>query len=63
MLEQLKCLSALTETQVIQAKAGEFGLDFPDFDSTYAKLNEELAELQQAIAKQNSVSMEFIYRI
>lgn len=58
ILEHLKHASVLTEAQAIQAKAGEFGFDFPDFDSTYAKLNEELAELQQAITEQNPSEIE-----
>lgn len=53
ILEHLKHASVLTEAQVIQAKAGEFGFDFPNFDATYAKLEEELAELNQAIAQQH----------
>lgn len=58
ILEHLKHPSALTEAQSIQVKAGEFGFDFPDFDLTYAKLNEELAELQQAITEQNPSEIE-----
>lgn len=58
ILDELKHPSALSEAQAIQAKAGEFGFDFPDFDLTYAKLNEELAELQQAIAEQNPSEIE-----
>lgn len=58
ILEKLKHPSALSEAQAIQAKAGEFGFDFPDFDSTYAKFNEELAELQQAITEQNPSEIE-----
>lgn len=61
ILDELKHPSALTEAQAIQAKAGEFGFDFPDLASAYAKLDEELAELQHAIAENNPTEIEKEY--
>lgn len=52
ILESVKHGSALMQAEKIQSVACKVGFDFPDFDSTYAKLEEELSELKYAIAQQ-----------
>ena len=53
-LDEIKHGPTLQQAEQIQKNAAQFGFDFADVESAYEKLNEELAELQQAIQKQNS---------
>ncbi len=53
ILDSVKHGSALMQAEQIQVVASKVGFDFPNFDATYAKLEEELAELNQAIAQQH----------
>ena len=53
-LDEIKHGPTLQQAEQIQKKAAQIGFDFADVESAYEKLNEELAELQQAIQKQNS---------
>ncbi|WP_218696929.1 nucleoside triphosphate pyrophosphohydrolase [Acinetobacter harbinensis] len=53
-LDEIKHGPTLQQVEQIQKKAAQIGFDFADVESAYEKLNEELAELQQAIQKQNS---------
>lgn len=53
-LDEIKHGPTLQQAEQIQKKAAQIGFDFTDVESAYEKLNEELAELQQAIQKQNS---------
>lgn len=53
-LDEIKHAPALIQAEQIQKNAAKIGFDFPDVDSAYGKLEEELAELQQAIQQQNS---------
>jgi len=43
----------LAQSHEIQHKAAQLGFDFESVDDAYAKLDEELEELQQAIKSQN----------
>ena len=53
-LDEIKHGPTLQQAEQIQKNAAQIGFDFADVESAYEKLNEELAELQQAIQKQNS---------
>lgn len=53
-LDEIKHGPTLQQAEQIQKNAAQIGFDFTDVESAYEKLNEELAELQQAIQKQNS---------
>lgn len=53
-LDQIKHGPATAQAQQIQENAALIGFDFPDLSSAYAKLEEELAELNAAIAAQET---------
>ncbi|OTG68593.1 nucleoside triphosphate pyrophosphohydrolase [Acinetobacter sp. ANC 4470] len=53
-LDEIKHGPAMQQADEIQKNAAQIGFDFPDVAGAYGKLNEELAELQHAIQKQNS---------
>jgi len=53
-LDEIKHGPAIQQAHEIQKNAAKIGFDFPDVNGAYDKLNEELAELQQAMQKQNS---------
>ena len=53
-LDEIKHGPTLQQAEQIQKNAAQIGFDFAVVESAYEKLNEELAELQQAIQKQNS---------
>jgi MazG family protein len=53
-LDQIKHGPALQQAEQIQKNAAHIGFDFANVTDAYAKLEEELAELQQAIKQQNS---------
>lgn len=57
-LDEVKHAPALAQADQIQKNVAKIGFDFPDVASAYEKLEEELAELQQAIQNQNSDEME-----
>ena len=52
-LDQIKHGPALLQAEQIQKNAAQIGFDFPNVAEAYAKLEEELEELQQAIQQQN----------
>ena len=53
-LDQIKHGPTLQQAEQIQKNAAQIGFDFANVADAYAKLDEELAELQQAIKQQNS---------
>ncbi|CAB1208549.1 nucleoside triphosphate pyrophosphohydrolase [Acinetobacter bouvetii] len=53
-LDDIKHGPAIQQAHDIQKNAAQIGFDFPDVTGAYGKLNEELAELQQAMQGQNS---------
>lgn len=53
-LDQIKHGPALQQAEGIQKNAAKIGFDFPDVEQAYVKLEEELAELKQALANHNS---------
>lgn len=53
-LDEIKHGPALQQADEIQKNAAQIGFDFADVAGAYGKLNEELAELQHAMQKQNS---------
>ncbi|EOR09333.1 nucleoside triphosphate pyrophosphohydrolase [Acinetobacter tandoii] len=53
-LDQIKHGPTLQQAEQIQKNAAHIGFDFANVADAYAKLEEELAELQQAIKQQNS---------
>ena len=53
-LDEIKHGPAIQQAHEIQKNTGQIGFDFPDVEGAYGKLNEELAELQQAMHDQNS---------
>ena len=52
-LDQIKHGPALQQAEQIQKNAAQIGFDFPNAADAYAKLEEELEELQQAVQQQN----------
>lgn len=48
-LDDVKHAPALVQAEQIQKNAGKIGFDFPDMASTLQKVDEEIAELKQAI--------------
>ena len=52
-LDQIKHGPALQQAEQIQKNAAQIGFDFPNVADAYAKLEEELDELQQAMQQQN----------
>ncbi|ANF81065.1 nucleoside triphosphate pyrophosphohydrolase [Acinetobacter sp. NCu2D-2] len=57
-LDEIKHGPALNQADQIQKNVAKIGFDFPDVAGAYGKLEEELAELQEAIAGQNSDEIE-----
>ncbi|EOR05205.1 nucleoside triphosphate pyrophosphohydrolase [Acinetobacter genomosp. 15BJ] len=53
-LDEIKHAPALVQSHEIQSKAAQLGFDFESVDDAYAKLDEELEELQQAIKSQDA---------
>ncbi|TCB32378.1 nucleoside triphosphate pyrophosphohydrolase [Acinetobacter sp. ANC 4910] len=53
-LDQIKHGPTLQQAEQIQKNAAQIGFDFANVADAYAKLEEELNELQQAIKQQNS---------
>lgn len=53
-LDEIKHAPALQQAQQIQQHAAQLSFDFPTVEDAYAKLEEELQELQQAIQRQQS---------
>lgn len=53
-LDDVKHAPALAQADEIQKNVAKIGFDFPDFAGAYGKLEEELAELQEAIQQQDS---------
>ena len=51
-LDDIKHAPALLQAHEIQHKAAQLGFDFASVDDAYAKLDEELQELQQALNNQ-----------
>ncbi|MFU9045991.1 nucleoside triphosphate pyrophosphohydrolase [Acinetobacter tibetensis] len=57
-LDQIKHGPTLQQAEQIQKNAAQIGFDFANVADAYAKLEEELNELQQAIKQQNSDEIE-----
>ena len=53
-LDEIKYAPALVQAQEVQKKAAQLGFDFETVTDAYAKLEEELGELQQAIKNQKN---------
>lgn len=53
-LDEVKHAPALIQAEQIQKNAGKIGFDFPDITSTLQKVDEEIAELKQAIFQQKT---------
>ena len=53
-LDEIKHAPALVQAQEVQKKAAQLGFDFETMTDAYAKLEEELGELQQAIRNQKN---------
>lgn len=53
-LDEVKHAPAIVQAEQIQKNAAQIGFDFENFQDAYSKLEEELGELKQAIAHQNS---------
>ncbi|WP_151830390.1 nucleoside triphosphate pyrophosphohydrolase [Acinetobacter junii] len=53
-LDEIKYAPALVQAQEVQKKAAQLGFDFETVTDAYAKLEEELGELQQAIRNQKN---------
>lgn len=53
-LDEIKHAPALVQAQEVQKKAAQLGFDFETVTDAYAKLEEELGELQQAIRNQKN---------
>lgn len=51
-------LPALMRAQKLQKKAARVGFDWPDIAPVFGKLREEIAELEEAIAKGETAAME-----
>lgn len=51
-------LPALMRAQKLQKKAARVGFDWPDVAPVFSKLREEIAELEEAIAKGETAAME-----
>ncbi|EEH67328.1 MULTISPECIES: nucleoside triphosphate pyrophosphohydrolase [Acinetobacter] len=60
-LDEVKHAPALVQADEIQKKAAQLGFDFETVDDAYGKLDEELAELQQALktGKTDEIQEEF----
>jgi MazG family protein len=57
-LDEVKHAPALVQAHEIQKKAAQLGFDFETVDDAYAKLDEELGELQHAIKHQSADEIE-----
>ena len=57
-LDEVKHAPALVQAHEIQKKAAQLGFDFETVDDAYAKLDEELGELQYAIQHQSADEIE-----
>ncbi|MDR7017168.1 nucleoside triphosphate pyrophosphohydrolase [Acinetobacter sp. 3657] len=57
-LDEIKHAPALVQAHEIQHKAAQLGFDFETVEDAYEKLDEELAELQQAIKNQKADEIE-----
>lgn len=53
-LDSIKHGPAISQAEQIQQNAAQIGFDFEDVAGAYAKLEEELSELNQAVQQQNS---------
>jgi len=53
-----KSFPALSLAQKMQTRVGRHGFDWPDLDGVVEKLEEEIAELKQAIASKNQADIE-----
>lgn len=56
-LDEIKPGSALSQAEQIQKNVAKIGFDFPDVQGAYHKLEEELAELREAMQTGNSDEM------
>ena len=54
-----KGLPALMLAQATQSRVAQFGFDWPDLEGPWQKINEELGELQRAIAEGEGIEEEF----
>jgi len=57
-LDEVKHAPALVQAHEIQKKAAQLGFDFETVDDAYAKLDEELGELQHAIKHESADEIE-----
>lgn len=57
-LDEIKPGPALNQAQDLQKQAAKLGFDWPDIQGATAKLHEELAELEQAMAGQQIAQIE-----
>ena len=53
-----RALPALSRAQKLQKRAARVGFDWPDRVGVHAKVEEELAELEQAISEEDGVAIE-----
>lgn len=53
-----KGFPSLSMAQKIQKRVGRYGFDWPNIDGVIEKIEEEIAELKQAIANQDKANME-----
>ena len=56
-LDEIKPGPALSQAEDIQKNAAKIGFDFPNVEEAYGKLEEELSEFREALAKQDSDEM------
>ena len=57
-LNEIKPGPALNQAQELQKQAAKVGFDFPDVDSAWEKVKEELGEFEQAVKSENSDEMQ-----
>lgn len=53
-----KALPALIRAEKIQSRAARVGFDWPDVQPVWGKLNEEIAEVHEAVLSQNALAIE-----
>lgn len=58
LLDEVKHGSPLIQAQSLQKIAAKVGFDWPDVEGAQAKLNEEIAELDEAIASKDKAKIE-----